>query len=91
MIEGGVAADAGDAALPREGGTPSGPAPCGADGGTCVGKTSWDTQYACGSAVPPCQPTTPNFVPLPFGTAYVKVYRLSGTPDCKSFTLNVTN
>jgi hypothetical protein len=94
LIEGGVDAgitvDAGDAGL-RDGAVPPGPAPCSMEGGTCVGKTSWDTQYTCGTGVPPCSPTQPNFVPIPFGTAYIKVYRTSGTPDCKSFTLNATN
>jgi|GEM_PF-2711391 len=62
------------------------PLPCG-DGGSCTSKTTWEVFYGAQASG---NPGDPNWQPIaPIGTVYIRVYRVSGSPTCDTYTLTV--
>ncbi len=68
---------------------------CG-EGGNASARVSWEVLYTGGDFSPPAgQGAVQSFMAIPpvgnNGQVYIKVYRVSGTPDCSSYTLSIAN
>lgn len=61
---------------------------CSGEGGSCTGKTTWETQYT--NTNPACNAASPAFQGIP-AVVWVRVYRATGAPTCDAWTLTMTD